>query len=64
MDTASAVPEPAIVTRGLVKTCAGQRALAGFDLEVPRGWCGGSSGPNGAGKTTAVRTLATLLASR
>lgn len=62
MDTTSARPEPAIVARGLVKMYAGQRALDGFDLEVPRGVVWGLLGPNGAGKTTAVRTLATLLA--
>jgi len=52
---------PAIVARGLVKTYAAQRALDGFDLEVPRGVVWGLLGPNGAGKTTAVRTLTTLL---
>ena len=53
---------PAIVARGLVRTYAAQRALDGFDIEVPRGVVWGLLGPNGAGKTTAVRTLTTLLA--
>ena len=35
-------------------------ALAGLDLEVPRGAILGVLGPNGAGKTTAVRILTTL----
>jgi ABC-2 type transport system ATP-binding protein len=35
-------------------------ALAGFDLDVPRGTVCGLLGPNGAGKTTAVRIFATL----
>jgi ABC-2 type transport system ATP-binding protein len=36
-------------------------ALAGIDLEVPRGTVLGVLGPNGAGKTTAVKILTTLL---
>ncbi|MCF2529155.1 ATP-binding cassette domain-containing protein [Yinghuangia sp. KLBMP8922] len=46
---------------GLRKAYAGQPALDGFDLEVPRGTVHGLLGPNGAGKTTAVRILSTLL---
>ena len=53
--------EAAILARGLVKRYGEQRALDGFDLEVPRGVVWGLLGPNGAGKTTAVRTFATLL---
>ena len=61
MTMADETPGPAILARGLVKTYGEQRALDGFDLEVPRGVVWGLLGPNGAGKTTAVRTFATLL---
>ncbi len=36
-------------------------AVAGIDLDVPRGMIFGILGPNGAGKTTLLRMLATLL---
>jgi len=52
---------PAIEAAGLVKTFGGTKALAGVDLDVPRGTILGMLGPNGAGKTTTVRVLATLL---
>src|ERR1022692_4798627 len=52
---------PAIEAAGLEKTFGGTQALAGVDLEVPRGLILGMLGPNGAGKTTTVRVLATLL---
>ena len=51
----------AIEVSGLRKTFGNTKALAGVDLEVPRGAILGMLGPNGAGKTTAVRVLATLL---
>jgi ABC-2 type transport system ATP-binding protein len=46
---------------GLVKRYGQVVALAGLDLEVPKGSVLGLLGPNGAGKTTAVRILTTLL---
>jgi ABC-2 type transport system ATP-binding protein len=50
----------AIHARGLVKRYGEKTALAGVDLDVPRGSVCGLLGPNGAGKTTAVRLLTTL----
>ena len=50
----------AIRASGLVKRYGENIALAGVDLEVPRGSVWGLLGPNGAGKTTAVRVLTTL----
>src|SRR4051794_7199440 len=55
-------PETAIEARGLVKRYGDKMALAGVDLDVPRGTVCGLLGPNGAGKTTAVRVLTTLTA--
>ncbi len=51
----------AVLAEGLVKRYGSLEALAGIDLEVPRGAVFGLLGPNGAGKTTAVRILATIL---
>jgi ABC-2 type transport system ATP-binding protein len=51
----------AIVAEGLVKRFGTVEALAGVDLEVPRGTVLGLLGPNGAGKTTAVRILTTIM---
>lgn len=53
--------EPAIAVRGLTKAFGDVQALAGVDLDVPRGTVLGLLGPNGAGKTTVVRVLSTLL---
>jgi ABC-2 type transport system ATP-binding protein len=50
----------AIAARGLVKNFGAVRAVAGIDLEVPRGMIFAILGPNGAGKTTLMRMLATL----
>jgi ABC-2 type transport system ATP-binding protein len=50
----------AVHARGLVKRYGTTTALAGIDLEVPRGTVTALLGPNGAGKTTAVRILTTL----
>ncbi|NMH99982.1 ATP-binding cassette domain-containing protein [Pseudonocardia acidicola] len=52
---------PAVEAEGLVKTFRSTRALAGIDLQIPKGAVLGLLGPNGAGKTTTVRILATLL---
>jgi ABC-2 type transport system ATP-binding protein len=49
-----------IEARGLEKRFGATVALAGLDLEVPRGSILGLLGPNGAGKTTALRILTTL----
>ena len=51
----------AIEASSLQKAFGRTRALAGVDLDVPRGAILGMLGPNGAGKTTTVRVLATLL---
>src|SRR3954447_6227252 len=50
----------AIEATGLVKRYGSLTALAGVDLDVPRGSVCGLLGPNGAGKTTTVRLLTTL----
>jgi ABC-2 type transport system ATP-binding protein len=51
---------PAIEATGLIKRYDETVALAGVDLDVPRGAVLALLGPNGAGKTTAVRILTTL----
>src|ERR1700729_4113658 len=53
--------DAAIQAEGLIKNFGETRALADFNLSVPRGSVFGLLGPNGAGKTTAVRVLTTLL---
>ena len=57
----SADGDPAIRVRGLVKRFGATTAVAGVDLDVPRGMIFAILGPNGAGKTTLLRMLATLL---
>ncbi len=52
----------AIRARGLVKRFGELEAVAGIDLDVPRGMIFAILGPNGAGKTTLMRMLATLAA--
>ena len=59
---ASAATNAAIEVRALAKHYRETRALAGIDLDVPRGICFGLLGPNGAGKSTTVGVLTTLLA--
>ena len=51
---------PAVRARGLVKRFGAVEAVAGIDLDVPRGMIFAILGPNGAGKTTLMRMLATL----
>ena len=51
----------AIRARGMVKRFGDLTAVAGIDLDVPRGMIFAILGPNGAGKTTLLRMLATLL---
>jgi ABC-2 type transport system ATP-binding protein len=50
----------AIRARRLVKRYGEVEAVAGIDLDVPRGMIFAILGPNGAGKTTLMRMLATL----
>ena len=52
----------AVSARGLVKRFGELTAVAGIDLDVPRGMIFAILGPNGAGKTTLMRMLATLTA--
>ena len=52
--------ELAVRARGLVKRFGEVEAVAGVDLDVPRGMIFAILGPNGAGKTTLMRMLATL----
>jgi heme exporter protein A len=51
----------AIEARGLEKSFAEHRALAGVDLKVSVNECLVIFGPNGAGKTTLLKVLATLM---
>jgi ABC-2 type transport system ATP-binding protein len=51
------MPDAAIACRDLVKRYGEVTAVAGIDLEVPRGECFGMLGPNGAGKTTTIEIL-------
>jgi ABC-2 type transport system ATP-binding protein len=53
--------DSAILVEGLRKSFGDVHALAGIDLDVPRGTVLGVLGPNGAGKTTAVKILTTLI---
>ena len=50
----------AIEARGLARSFGAVAAVAGIDLDVPRGMIFAILGPNGAGKTTLMRMLATL----
>ncbi len=52
---------PVIATTGLVKRFRDVEAVAGIDLQVPRGGVYGFLGPNGAGKTTTIRILLALM---
>jgi lipooligosaccharide transport system ATP-binding protein len=49
--------DSAITLRGLVKRFGPITAVAGLDLDVPRGTCVGLLGPNGAGKSTTMKAL-------
>ena len=48
---------PAVLVKGLTKSYSGTPAVAGIDLEIPRGEIFALLGPNGAGKTTTVEIL-------
>jgi ABC-2 type transport system ATP-binding protein len=52
---------PALALRGLVKRFDTKLAVAGVDLDVPRGSFYGLLGPNGAGKTTTLSMAVGLL---
>lgn len=57
----TAVSEPVIQVRNLVKDYGRSRALDGLDLTVHAGEVHGFLGPNGAGKSTTLRILLGLL---
>ena len=59
--TASAVPEPAVMVRGVTKSYGDIQALAGIDIDIQPATVFALLGPNGAGKTTLVRILTTLI---
>lgn len=48
---------PAVLVKGLMKSYSGTAAVAGIDMEIPRGEIFALLGPNGAGKTTTVEIL-------
>lgn len=52
---------PIVDVRGVHKRFGDVHALAGVDLQFPRGRIYGLLGPNGAGKTTLINVLSTLL---
>lgn len=52
---------PALRLRGLTKRFGERLAVAGLDLDVPRGSFYGFVGPNGAGKTTSLSMATGLL---
>jgi ABC-2 type transport system ATP-binding protein len=55
------LPDPAILTKGLVRSFDGRAVVDGLNLEIRQGEIYGFLGPNGAGKSTTVRMLCTLL---
>ena len=56
-----ALSGPVLEISGLTKRYRKVHALAGLDLEVPRGSVFGFLGPNGAGKTTTMKILMGLI---
>ncbi len=61
--TPGTAPDWAVSTRNLRKTYRGGAtvAVAGLDLNIPRGGVHGFLGPNGSGKTTTLRMLLGLI---
>ena len=55
--SSSRKPQPAAELRDVTKAFAGNTALSGLDLVLPRGAFVALLGPNGAGKTTALSLL-------
>ena len=56
--TSAAIKEtPLLQARNLKKSYGGLEAVAGMDIDVPRGQITGLIGPNGAGKTTMLNML-------
>ena len=51
----------AIDVHGLVKRFGKKTAVAGVDIQMPRGEVWGFLGPNGSGKTTTIRMICGLL---
>lgn len=58
---APADPSVPLRITGLSKRFGDATALAGLDLEVPRGSCFGIVGPNGSGKSTTLRSVVGLV---
>jgi branched-chain amino acid transport system permease protein len=52
--------KPVLAARGLTKRFGGLTAVAGLDLDVPRGEVVGVIGPNGSGKTTFFNVISGL----
>jgi ABC-type multidrug transport system ATPase subunit len=50
-----------VLASGLTKKYGATQALAGLDLEIPRGQCLALLGPNGAGKSTTIKILAGMI---
>ena len=50
-------PAPAVHARDLRKRYGELEAVAGVDVNIPRGTCFGFLGPNGAGKSTTMRMI-------
>jgi len=58
---ASGLDDRSVVVRGLTKAFGDKVAVAGVDLDVPRGSFYGLVGPNGAGKSTTIKMCTALL---
>ncbi len=59
-DLDAALP-PVVTVNGLTKRYGHRTAVAGLDLELPRGVVAGFVGPNGSGKTTTMAMLLGLV---